>query len=482
MSASKAEDEPRRRVPLTWLSWGGLALAPLAALFLLVGEGDGSLRFALVLAIASVALIGLSITLRGGIDTLRSDIEETFLEEIDFLRGDLRNDIATAARATHRSIGERVQMMHDNMEVLRGQVDTVRSVQERDRVRGVADGSGYDRYEMEAPGVASALVSGPVAAAYGTSGGYPQVGSGPAGGRASVPAVSGQVIPRQQVPNGAVRRSRAAQVATRHAGADPRADAGGGGTVYGGARLGGSSGAAIDGEWSAEPTRGRRFAEPGEESWSERRLRERRDDDRWSRSADREYDTGGVEERRSAILRDEPGRDNGRHGSDRPEPGRYGAARYPDDGYGGDRYPSDRYSEARYGDDRREDDPPAEPWYNGASTPARYDSGSADLDRRADEPSGRDTRWEKQGGDVQSNGAGFGRGWQYRSDLPALPSGSDQSSSWSASRGEPLPEREPARRSSRYRDDDSNGYAEDWGPGGGRSRRADYEYTDDRWR
>ncbi|MGW4464577.1 hypothetical protein [Micromonospora sp. NPDC004704] len=123
MPAGDDTEQPYRRQLLTVLFWVGVGLAPLAALMLLFGQSNGPLRIAAVLAVLAVVLIGLSITLRGDMQTVRSELEETLLEEIEELRGVLRQDIGTANRATHQSVGEQLQVVQQNVEALRRQLD-----------------------------------------------------------------------------------------------------------------------------------------------------------------------------------------------------------------------------------------------------------------------------------------------------------------------------------------------------------------------
>jgi len=134
MSARETSDESRRKPLLTVLFWSGVGLAPMAALLLLVGDGNGPLRIAAVLAVLAVVLIGLSIALRGDADSVRVELEETLLEELDDLRGELRGEIATAARNTHRTLGERLDEVQGSVEALRGQLEAVRSGQDPGRV------------------------------------------------------------------------------------------------------------------------------------------------------------------------------------------------------------------------------------------------------------------------------------------------------------------------------------------------------------
>src|SRR5262245_4735660 len=102
MPASDSAAESRGgRLPAV-LFWTGVGLAPLAVLLLLLGQSGGPLRVAAVLTVLTVVLIGLSITLRRGSAALSKELEEILLDEIDMLRDQVRSDVATAARATHR--------------------------------------------------------------------------------------------------------------------------------------------------------------------------------------------------------------------------------------------------------------------------------------------------------------------------------------------------------------------------------------------
>jgi hypothetical protein len=108
------------------LFWIGVGLAPLAALLLLFGQGAGLLKLAAVLAVLAVVLIGLSITLRAGGGALGGDVEDLVYDEIDTLRDDLREDIAHAARQTHKALADKIVVLNDTVEGLRGQVDMLR--------------------------------------------------------------------------------------------------------------------------------------------------------------------------------------------------------------------------------------------------------------------------------------------------------------------------------------------------------------------
>jgi hypothetical protein len=105
---------------LAILFWIGVALAPVAALILLVADGNGPLRFAAVLAILAVVLIGLSIALRadgGG----PADTEE-LLDEIEQLRRELRGEIVAAAQRGNQAI-DQAQRAQEGVVALRRRLD-----------------------------------------------------------------------------------------------------------------------------------------------------------------------------------------------------------------------------------------------------------------------------------------------------------------------------------------------------------------------
>lgn len=119
---------------LTFLFWGGIALAPLAALLLIVvGSSTTGLRFAAIIAIIAVVAVGLSITMRRDAASTKLDLEETLLDEIDMLRDDVRADITTAARATHKALAEKVQSLQETIEYMRRQVEAARAAAEVER-------------------------------------------------------------------------------------------------------------------------------------------------------------------------------------------------------------------------------------------------------------------------------------------------------------------------------------------------------------
>lgn len=155
-------DSPERhsaRLP-TALLWAGVGVAPLAALALLIGSGERSLRAAIGLALLAVVLIGLSIVLRPAPDSVKVELEDTIYDEIDVVREDVRNDIATAARATHRAFAERFQHLQDTVEQLRGTVEALRG--ELARQEAVHGASAPAQHAGPRPGVATVPTGGVV--------------------------------------------------------------------------------------------------------------------------------------------------------------------------------------------------------------------------------------------------------------------------------------------------------------------------------
>ncbi|RZT81518.1 hypothetical protein EV382_4798 [Micromonospora violae] len=117
-----ATSDARRQPPLlTMLFWAGVALAPVAALILLVADGNGPLRFAAVLAILAVVLIGLSIALRpdGEGDSARTD---ELLDEIEGLRRELRGEIVAAAQRGNQAL-DQAQRAQEGIAALRRRLD-----------------------------------------------------------------------------------------------------------------------------------------------------------------------------------------------------------------------------------------------------------------------------------------------------------------------------------------------------------------------
>ncbi|WP_405101283.1 hypothetical protein [Micromonospora sp. NBC_01412] len=105
------------------LFWTGVAFAPVAALILLVADGNGPLRFAAVLAITAVVLIGLSIALRTDGDGSRAEIEALH-DEIEELRRELRGEMVGAAQRGNQAL-DASQRAQDQVAALRRRLDAV---------------------------------------------------------------------------------------------------------------------------------------------------------------------------------------------------------------------------------------------------------------------------------------------------------------------------------------------------------------------
>jgi hypothetical protein len=278
MPGPENQQERRGGRLVNGLFWGGVGLAPLAALLLLLGPAGSALRIAAVLAILAIVMIGLSITLRGNSDAVRVEIEEALYEEIDTLRKDVREDIGTAARATHQAFGEQLQVLYEQLNVVRAQLDALRAE------------AGHTGYDRPAPGP-------------------------PAGAIAPAPPQDGMV-----------RHTETVQVTTRQTIVDPRREDTSGGHAYGRRGEAGEGGWA--GQWSrAEGRRARpyehdeepryeesRYPEP---RYEEPRYPEQRHDDRWAapgagdrlgtaRDDDRAREVR-MGERRAAVHADDSG-------------------------------------------------------------------------------------------------------------------------------------------------------------------------------
>jgi hypothetical protein len=280
------------------LCWSGIGLAPLAALLLLLGRGDIALRVGGALAVGSIVLIGLSIVLRRDRGGIRADLEDLVYYEIDGAREQARNDIATAARATHKAFGEKALALQETINELRGQVRALQAQLER--------------------------------------AGGPAVGPGPV---QHAPAHSVPGSHRVGAHAGGVVRHTETVVTTRQTTlVDPNESMEGRGRVYGRShpeparRHDWSGPPTRPADWSGPPSRADwsgsapRQPEPAEESWTEKLLRERfagrggqafdgsgtdrggETSDRWAsvRSDDRGRELR-MGERRAALHADESG-------------------------------------------------------------------------------------------------------------------------------------------------------------------------------
>jgi hypothetical protein len=439
--------------------WAGVGLAPVAAALVLLSSSAGGLRMAAVLGILTVILIGLSIMLRPDARTVRVELEDLLLDEIDAVREDVRQDIATAVRAAHRAYAEKLQGLYSTVEALRAQVEALRA--------GPARGEPYEPAGVKAPAPPQ-----------------PSVGTA-------------------MVAGGVVRHTETVQVTTRQTIVDADGDrgtvyGGGTGTVYGGRP------AEPPGPPREAPRREppppeaprreappRREALPREESWTEQRLRERLAEVR------------ATEPPRDDFRREEFRRDDFHREDFRRE-------EYHRDDQRSDEFPAAEPRRPRpyERDDVRPTEPAEDPGWTGlrmgtrraavrsddTGTELRIEDRWAEL-RRGDDGRRADPRWERREG-REEPGTWSDPAWGRASPAPALPaSGPEPASAWTGGwRDEPEREREPRRRRAEGNRAEGNraegNRAEDprderWGepaPVNPRPRRPDYEMSDDRWR
>src|SRR5690606_19346047 len=116
----------RRERLLQGLFWGGMGLAPLAVLILLFGQSAGAQRVAVTLNVLTIVLLAISIAMRPSVEMLRVDIEHRILDELERVRVRSRDDIATAARNTHRALTDQIRAVSALVDELRGQLDDAR--------------------------------------------------------------------------------------------------------------------------------------------------------------------------------------------------------------------------------------------------------------------------------------------------------------------------------------------------------------------
>ncbi|MER7420298.1 hypothetical protein ABT346_26535 [Micromonospora peucetia] len=335
-------DPADKRSPqlLTALFWTGVALAPVAALILLVADGNGPLRFAAVLAIMAVVLIGLSIALRAdGAGPARND---ELLDEIEQLRRELRGEIVAAAQRGNQAL-DHAQRAQEEAVTLRRRLDATSAalagvdaqagagrarasvddaVAGRGRVpgqddavprRGRADRDEQEparrsqpaaraertaesaaRAERPAPGPGEYATNGP---SVGTAGGHPTDGPAggygaerpPAGGTAGVYGAARPAEPGNQPaarPLGVVRHTETVHVTTRHTIVDGAGSVPGDrGNRYGGGYAGRWSPGPEERPWPGGPDHRPRPEEPGDRSWPE----QPGDRERSTQSGEREW-------------------------------------------------------------------------------------------------------------------------------------------------------------------------------------------------
>ncbi|GAA2047423.1 hypothetical protein [Polymorphospora rubra] len=398
MPAQEGPEKPAVRQLLPILFWVGVGLAPLAALLILLARGEGVLRIAAVLAVLGTVLIGLSVTLGREIAPGRGGAEDQLLDEIDALREELRSDIATAARTTHRASGERLQRLYDEVQSLRGQVESLRSGPAwSDAPPATGRGSTHQ-------GAASPPYAGTASVGFPDAGAPPAAGTAPAsaGGRASVPGT----VPGSR---GVVRHTETVHVTTRHTIVDED------GPDYGHERSGGphgrpyrpdvaepaDAGPPDTGRWGTGPRAVEappaEYAHRSANRWASLRSDERGSELRvGERRATAHADGSGaelhVEDRWATVRREEP-RTGGRRRAE------------PDD----DEWPAGRRSATGGG-------------------PDRADRGRADRepdwrDREPDLPSWRDREPDVDAGPARRGEQPSRRGRRRRDDDDELSSG-----------------------------------------------------------
>ncbi|MFG2011978.1 hypothetical protein ACGFNF_23255 [Micromonospora sp. NPDC048868] len=450
MPAPVAPADKRSPSLLTVLFWIGVALAPVAALILLVADGNGPLRFAAVLAILAVVLIGLSIALRAdGAGPARTD---ELLDEIEELRRELRGEIVAAAQRGNQAL-DHAQRAQEEVAALRRRLDASsvalagvdapagagrarasvdEAVAGRRQVPDQDDAASRrgraDRHDEEPAGRpqptprAARPVPGPAAGydtdgpAAGAAGGYGPVRPA-AGGTAGVYGAARPAEPTSQPSArslGVVRHTETVHVTTRHTIVDGAAPVSG----ERGARYGGG----YAGRWSPEQEEERPWpgepddrAEPGEREWSAEPGGRQRSGGRDEREWPGRHDERGQQ-------RDEPGRGvAGAPGWDAPAEARGRGRAYPPDEAGaesgeywsqlraGDRWAAvrddDRGRELRVGERRAE--------VHADATGTEYRVADRWASVRRDEP--------RRGPDRADDG--WRGGWPEPDGAPALPAG-----------------------------------------------------------
>ncbi|MGH3429467.1 MAG: hypothetical protein ACRDQZ_18185, partial [Mycobacteriales bacterium] len=109
------DDEPRpdrRQVWIRRLFWVGTALAPVAAVLLVMGQGVNPLRGAAALAIIGVVCIGLSVTLRDNSSTAHAELAEDLQREVD----DVRAELETLRRGVQLTVNRELGRVRGELE------------------------------------------------------------------------------------------------------------------------------------------------------------------------------------------------------------------------------------------------------------------------------------------------------------------------------------------------------------------------------
>src|SRR4029453_3545049 len=122
MPGSQAHDVRRAQL-LAVLFWGGVGLVPLTLLIVMVGQGTGSLRVAVVFGLLSTVAIGVSITMRREAEVVRIELEHLIFDQLDQVRGDNRAEVPTAPRNTYHALRDKLAVLAETVETLRLTLD-----------------------------------------------------------------------------------------------------------------------------------------------------------------------------------------------------------------------------------------------------------------------------------------------------------------------------------------------------------------------
>ncbi|MFG1605810.1 hypothetical protein [Actinoplanes sp. NPDC049265] len=97
MSSDRVAENGQNARLLRALVWGGVSLAPVAALVVMLGSSQGPIRFAVLLIAVCVVLVGASLLVRNDPVLLRMQVEDRVAEEVGALREEMRAEIATVS-------------------------------------------------------------------------------------------------------------------------------------------------------------------------------------------------------------------------------------------------------------------------------------------------------------------------------------------------------------------------------------------------
>lgn len=160
--SSTARGLSRRQRFVKVAFFAGVAIAPIAALLLLLGQGVAPLRAAASLSVLAVVLLGLSITFREDPATIRRELEEEFKREVAVVRA----DVATLRRGVQLTVNR-------ELDRVRGELEQARSVVRAEATRLPAGGMPVSRHPMR-NGQLPTATRMPLAAngGYGANGGH----------------------------------------------------------------------------------------------------------------------------------------------------------------------------------------------------------------------------------------------------------------------------------------------------------------------